>query len=98
MKLEFSRQIFEEYSDIKFYENPSSGRRVIACGETDMTKVTVVFHNYAKAPKTYSSACTVKESSIIPSAHNTLFILLPVIKDTHCSVASVTSICVLRPV
>jgi hypothetical protein len=51
MKLEFSRQIFEEYSDIKFQENPSSGRRVVPCGETDMTKVIVAFHNYAKAPK-----------------------------------------------
>jgi hypothetical protein len=28
MKLEFSRQIFEKYSNIKFYENPSSGSRV----------------------------------------------------------------------
>jgi len=26
MKLEFSGQIFEKYSDIKFHENPSSGR------------------------------------------------------------------------
>jgi hypothetical protein len=25
MKLEFSWQIFENYSDTKFYENPSSG-------------------------------------------------------------------------
>jgi len=50
-KLEFSRQIFEKYSGIKFYENPSSGRRVVPCGETDMTTVTVAFHNYAKEPK-----------------------------------------------
>jgi len=27
MKLEFSRQIFEKYSNIKFHENPSSGSR-----------------------------------------------------------------------
>jgi hypothetical protein len=27
MKLEFSRQIFEKYSSIKFHENPSSGSR-----------------------------------------------------------------------
>jgi hypothetical protein len=25
MKLEFSRQIFEKYSNMKFHENPSSG-------------------------------------------------------------------------
>jgi hypothetical protein len=33
---------FEKYSDIKFYENPSSGSRV-QCGQTDMTNLTVAF-------------------------------------------------------
>jgi hypothetical protein len=35
MKLEISRQIFEKSPNIKFYENPVSGSRVIACGQTD---------------------------------------------------------------
>jgi len=35
MKLEFSRQIFEKYSNIRFHENPSEGSRVIPCGRTD---------------------------------------------------------------
>jgi hypothetical protein len=35
MKLEFCRQIFEKYSDMKFHENPSSGSRVFRCGRTD---------------------------------------------------------------
>ena len=35
MKLEFTRQIFEKFSNIKFHENPSSGRRVVPCGRTD---------------------------------------------------------------
>ena len=35
MKLEFSGQIFEKYSDIKFHENPSSGSRVVQCGWTE---------------------------------------------------------------
>ena len=35
MKLEFSRQIFEKYSNIKFHENLSSGSRVVSCGQTD---------------------------------------------------------------
>jgi hypothetical protein len=35
MKLEFSRQIFEQTSNIKFYENPSIGSRVVPCGQTD---------------------------------------------------------------
>jgi len=35
MKLEFSRQIFEKYSNVKFNENPSSENRVGPCGRTD---------------------------------------------------------------
>ena len=35
MKLEFSRQIFEKSSNIKFHKNPSSGSRVVPCGRTD---------------------------------------------------------------
>jgi len=35
MKLEFSRQIFEESSNIKFHENPSSWSRVVPWGLTD---------------------------------------------------------------
>jgi hypothetical protein len=33
MKLEFSRQIFEKYLNIIFHENPSSGSRVVSCGQ-----------------------------------------------------------------
>jgi hypothetical protein len=54
-KLEFSRQFFEKYSNIKFHENPSSGSRAVACGQrggrTDMTKQIVAFRNFANAPK-----------------------------------------------
>jgi hypothetical protein len=35
VKLEFSRQIFEKYSNIKFYGNPSSGSLDVPCGQTD---------------------------------------------------------------
>jgi len=35
MELEFSRNIFEKYSNIKFYENSPSGKRVVLCGRTD---------------------------------------------------------------
>jgi len=31
MKLEFSRQIFDQYSYIKFRENLSTGSRVVPC-------------------------------------------------------------------
>ena len=50
-KLEFSRQIFEKYSNIKFHKNPSSGSRVVPRGQTDKTKLTVTFRNFANAPK-----------------------------------------------
>jgi len=35
MKLKFSRQIFEKYTNIKFQENLSSANRVVPCGQTD---------------------------------------------------------------
>ena len=34
-KLEFSPTDFRKISNIKFHENPSSGRRVVPCGRTD---------------------------------------------------------------
>jgi len=36
MKLEFSVQIFETYSNIKFRENPPSGSRDVPCEQTDI--------------------------------------------------------------
>jgi len=41
IELEFSRQIFEISPNIKFYENPSGGSRIVPCGQTDMTKLIV---------------------------------------------------------
>jgi len=35
IKLEFSGQIFEKYSYIKFHKNPPSGSWVVSCGRTD---------------------------------------------------------------
>ena len=48
---EFSRQIFEEVSNIKFHKNPSSGSRVLLCRQTKVTKLIVAFRNFAKVPK-----------------------------------------------
>jgi hypothetical protein len=50
MKFEFYRQIFEKVSNINFHQNPSSGSRVVPCGQTDMAKLIVAFRNFAKAP------------------------------------------------
>jgi len=35
MELEFSEQIFEKYANTKFHENPSTGSRVVQCGQAD---------------------------------------------------------------
>ena len=52
IKFEFSRQIFEKVSNIKFHQNLSSGSREVPCGRTDMSKLTVAFRNFSNAPKT----------------------------------------------
>jgi len=49
MKLESSRQIFKQYSNIKFHEDLSTGSRVIPRGRIDMTKLKVGFRNFAYA-------------------------------------------------
>ena len=49
MKLEFSGQIFEKYTDISFHENTLSGNRVVPCEQTG-TKLIVAFRNFAKGP------------------------------------------------
>ena len=51
MKLQFSQQIFQKYSNIKFHENPSSGSRVAPSGRTNMTKFIVAFRHFVYAPK-----------------------------------------------
>jgi hypothetical protein len=59
MKLEFSQNILEKYSNDKCHENPTSETRIIPCGKTDkrtdrrtdLTKLTVAFRIFAEAPK-----------------------------------------------
>ena len=50
MKLEFSWQILEKYSNLKFQEYLSSGSQAVPCGQKDMNE-TVAFHNFVNAPK-----------------------------------------------
>jgi len=53
MKIVIPRQFVEKYSNIKFLENPSSGRRVPyghPDGRTDTAKLIVAFRNSTKTP------------------------------------------------
>jgi len=38
---------------MKFHENPSSGSRVVACGQTDMTKLIVTFRDFVNVLKNF---------------------------------------------
>ena len=59
MTLEFSQQIFEKSSNIKFHEIASSDSRVVPYGRrggrnyrrTDMTWLIAAVRNFANAPK-----------------------------------------------
>jgi len=55
MNLEFCRNIFEKYSNTEFHENPFIGSPVVPSvqtgGQTDRTKLTADFRNFANAPK-----------------------------------------------
>ena len=64
MKLEFSLQIFEKSSNMKFHENPSSGSRVVPCGWTEKQTETDRYDE-AKAPKKHSWSQTLQH--VIPA-------------------------------
>ena len=64
INLALSGQIFEKSSNIKFHENSSSGSRVVPCGRTDMTKLTVAFRNFLDAPKKVSNRLRIENSTI----------------------------------
>jgi hypothetical protein len=52
MKIEFSRQFFEKYSNVKFHENPFSESWVVPSRWADGDDEAIVaFNNFAKAPK-----------------------------------------------
>jgi hypothetical protein len=59
MKVVLSRQIFEQYSNIKFHEKQFIASRFVPCGsidvQTDVSKLIVPFRNFANAPKNYQS-------------------------------------------
>jgi hypothetical protein len=56
MKLKFSQQTLKKFSNIKFYENPSTGKQVAPHGwmgiHIDMMKPTAAFCNFGTHIKT----------------------------------------------
>ena len=57
MRLEFSGQIFEKFSNIKLREIRLVGTELFhADGQTDMTKLTVAFCDFANASKNVGAA------------------------------------------
>jgi hypothetical protein len=50
IELEFFQLSSDKCSKIKFYQNPSSGSRVVPCGRRDMTKLIFAFRSSANAP------------------------------------------------
>jgi hypothetical protein len=55
LNLDFLDRVFENYSNVKFRENPSSGSRVVPCGQADMMNPIVAFRNFANAPSNAQS-------------------------------------------
>jgi len=61
MKLEIFRHVFEEHSNIKFRENPSSVSRVVPCGRTDRhDEANNGFSQFDKTPKICTIGKTLK--------------------------------------
>jgi len=51
MKLEFSRRIFEKYSNTKFHKSRPMGTEFFHDDrQTDMTQLVDTFHNFVNAP------------------------------------------------
>jgi hypothetical protein len=53
MKLEFSVQIYEKYSDINFTKLRPVGAELLVDGQIDMKKLMVAFRNIANAAEKY---------------------------------------------
>jgi hypothetical protein len=63
IKLEYSRQIFENCANIKVQENLSRGSRNVPCRRADMTKQIFALCNFANAPNNDVYLCSKYRSS-----------------------------------
>jgi hypothetical protein len=78
MIFEFSRHIFEKYSNINFYETPSSGSRVVPCGRTD--RHDEANSRFSKAPKNHQSNNS-GDTAVAVSLLHTAISVLDLIKE-----------------
>jgi len=71
LKLGFSWQIFKKYSNIRYYENPSSGNRVVPCRRADRQT-----DRHDETNSRFSQLCkpTKNEYSLYISLHNFSFL------------------------
>jgi hypothetical protein len=70
IKLEFSRQSFEKILNIKFHQNPSSGRRIVPCWQTDRHEANSRLPKFCEASKnetvlTINSDCNKRRKDIL---------------------------------
>jgi len=63
-KSEFSRQIFEKFSNIKFYENPSGLSRIALCRQTEW-QADFNFRNFSNAPEEWLHFRCVSNKAVI---------------------------------
>jgi hypothetical protein len=65
MRAELFRRIFEKYSNVRFYENSSSGSWIVPCERRDPQKHTKElidsFRSFAKKPKNSASYQTLQQ-------------------------------------
>ena len=93
MKPDFSRQVFEKYSGIKFHENPSSGSRDVRYGHTHTHT-----HTHTQTWRRYQSPVAILRMrlktdhlSVLFSAHT--YVTIPFWKTGHLSVVFSTHRC-----
>jgi hypothetical protein len=90
MKLEFSRQIFEKYLNVKFHENTSTENRVVPCGQTDgctdaYDEPSSRLYNFVNAPENSETHFLVTQIITNQVYHKTFHIkLIPQMRLVIC--------------
>jgi len=87
INLEFSWQVFEKFSNIKFHENSSRRSRVISYGQRDKTRLTATFSQCFKRADTYNLYTS---SAVYTSKCCDIMLTVSVKFPTYCLRALVT--------